>query len=180
MPEAKGHPHALTRAPNGTGRARRCSTRRCGDGGISGSDQAMYLTHGSRAGSVEGFGDRDGRRGARGTEDHREVRGIGDSSESLVGSDPGDISIGPALTILRVASHLTADRTSMSAQSSGDRSLVVSLFSERRERISLTRGELAIPVHELPPFRREGRSRASQLASTLIGGAVGRVVALTI
>ena len=45
----------------------------------------MYLTHGSRAGSVEGFGDRDGRRGARGTEDHREVRGIGDSSESLVG-----------------------------------------------------------------------------------------------
>ena len=46
----------------------------------------MYLTHGSRAGSVEGFGDRDGRRGARGTEDHREVRGIGDSSESLVGS----------------------------------------------------------------------------------------------
>ena len=52
----------------------------------------MYLTHGSRAGSVEGFGDRDGRRGARGTEDHREVRGIGDSSESLVGSDPGDIA----------------------------------------------------------------------------------------
>ena len=51
----------------------------------------MYLTHGSRA-SVEGFGDRDGRRGARGTEDHREVRGIGDSSESLVGSDPGDIA----------------------------------------------------------------------------------------
>ena len=46
----------------------------------------MYLTHGSRAGSVEGFGDRDGRRGARGTEDHREVSGIGDSSESLVGS----------------------------------------------------------------------------------------------
>ena len=46
----------------------------------------MYLTHRSRAGSVEGFGDRDGRRGARGTEDHREVRGIGDSSESLVGS----------------------------------------------------------------------------------------------
>ena len=45
----------------------------------------MYLTHGSRAGSVEGFGDRDGRRGARGTEDHREVGGIGDSSESLVG-----------------------------------------------------------------------------------------------
>ena len=45
----------------------------------------MYLTHGSQA-SVEGFGDRDGRRGARGTEDHREVRGIGDSSESLVGS----------------------------------------------------------------------------------------------
>ena len=45
----------------------------------------MYLTHGSRAGSVEGFGDRHGRRGARGTEDHREVRGIGDSSESLVG-----------------------------------------------------------------------------------------------
>ena len=44
----------------------------------------MYLTHGSQA-SVEGFGDRDGRRGARGTEDHREVRGIGDSSESLVG-----------------------------------------------------------------------------------------------
>ena len=44
----------------------------------------MYLTHGSRA-SVEGFGDRDGRRGARGTEDHREVSGIGDSSESLVG-----------------------------------------------------------------------------------------------
>ena len=35
----------------------------------------MYLTHGSRAGSVEGFGDRAGRRGARGTEDHREVRG---------------------------------------------------------------------------------------------------------
>ena len=52
----------------------------------------MYLTHGSRAGSVEGFGDRDGRRGARGTEDHREVRGIGDSSESLVGSDPGAIA----------------------------------------------------------------------------------------
>ena len=52
----------------------------------------MYLTHGSRAGSVEGFGDRDGRHGARGTEDHREVRGIGDSSESLVGSDPGDIA----------------------------------------------------------------------------------------
>ena len=52
----------------------------------------MYLTHGSRAGSVEGFGDRDGRRGARGTEDHREVSGIGDSSESLVGSDPGDIA----------------------------------------------------------------------------------------
>ena len=52
----------------------------------------MYLTHGSRAGSVEGFGDRDGQRGARGTEDHREVRGIGDSSESLVGSDPGDIA----------------------------------------------------------------------------------------
>ena len=52
----------------------------------------MYLTHGSRAGSVEGFGDRDGRRGARGTQDHREVRGIGDSSESLVGSDPGDIA----------------------------------------------------------------------------------------
>ena len=52
----------------------------------------MYLTHGSRAGSVEGFGDRDGRRGARGTEDHREVSGIGDSSESLVGSDPGDIT----------------------------------------------------------------------------------------
>ena len=52
----------------------------------------MYLTHRSRAGSVEGFGDRDGRRGARGTEDHREVRGIGDSSESLVGSDPGDIA----------------------------------------------------------------------------------------
>ena len=52
----------------------------------------MYLTHGSRAGSVEGFGDRDGRRGAHGTEDHREVRGIGDSSESLVGSDPGDIA----------------------------------------------------------------------------------------
>ena len=52
----------------------------------------MYLTHGSRAGSVEGFADRDGRRGARGTEDHREVRGIGDSSESLVGSDPGDIA----------------------------------------------------------------------------------------
>ena len=51
----------------------------------------MYLTHGSRA-SVEGFGDRDGRRGARGTEDHREVSGIGDSSESLVGSDPGDIA----------------------------------------------------------------------------------------
>ena len=51
----------------------------------------MYLTHGSQA-SVEGFGDRDGRRGARGTEDHREVRGIGDSSESLVGSDPGDIA----------------------------------------------------------------------------------------
>ena len=51
----------------------------------------MYLTHRSRA-SVEGFGDRDGRRGARGTEDHREVRGIGDSSESLVGSDPGDIA----------------------------------------------------------------------------------------
>ena len=47
--KAKGHPHALTRAPNGTGRARRCSTRRCGDGGISGSDQAMYLTPGSRA-----------------------------------------------------------------------------------------------------------------------------------
>ena len=46
----------------------------------------MYLTHRSRAGSVEGFGDRDGRRGARGTQDHREVRGIGDSSESLVGS----------------------------------------------------------------------------------------------
>ena len=45
----------------------------------------MYLTHGSQA-SVEGFGDRDGRRGARGTEDHREVSGIGDSSESLVGS----------------------------------------------------------------------------------------------
>ena len=44
----------------------------------------MYLTHGSRA-SVEGFAHRDGRRGARGTEDHREVRGIGDSSESLVG-----------------------------------------------------------------------------------------------
>ena len=44
----------------------------------------MYLTHGSQA-SVEGFGDRDGRRGARGTEDHREVSGIGDSSESLVG-----------------------------------------------------------------------------------------------
>ena len=41
---------------------------------------------------MEGFGDRDGRRGARGTEDHREVRGIGDSSESLVGSDPGDIA----------------------------------------------------------------------------------------
>ena len=52
----------------------------------------MYLTHGSRAGSVEGFGDRDGRRGARGTEDHREVSGIGDSSESLVGSDPSDIA----------------------------------------------------------------------------------------
>ena len=52
----------------------------------------MYLTHGSRAGSVEGFAHRDGRRGARGTEDHREVRGIGDSSESLVGSDPGDIA----------------------------------------------------------------------------------------
>ena len=52
----------------------------------------MYLTHGSRAGSVEGFGDRHGRRGARGTEDHREVRGIGDSSESLVGSDPGAIA----------------------------------------------------------------------------------------
>ena len=52
----------------------------------------MYLTHGSRAGSVEGFGDRDGRRGARGTEDHREVSGIGDSSESLVGSDSGDIA----------------------------------------------------------------------------------------
>ena len=52
----------------------------------------MYLTHRSRAGSVEGFGDRDGRRGARGTEDHREVRGIGDSSESLVGSDPGAIA----------------------------------------------------------------------------------------
>ena len=52
----------------------------------------MYLTHGSRAGSVEGFGDRDGRRGARGTEDHREVSGIGDSSESLVGSDPGAIA----------------------------------------------------------------------------------------
>ena len=52
----------------------------------------MYLTHGSRASSVEGFGDRDGRRDARGTEDHREVRGIGDSSESLVGSDPGDIA----------------------------------------------------------------------------------------
>ena len=51
----------------------------------------MYLTHVSQA-SVEGFGDRDGRRGARGTEDHREVRGIGDSSESLVGSDPGDIA----------------------------------------------------------------------------------------
>ena len=51
----------------------------------------MYLTHGSRA-SVEGFAHRDGRRGARGTEDHREVRGIGDSSESLVGSDPGDIA----------------------------------------------------------------------------------------
>ena len=46
----------------------------------------MYLTHGSQASSVEGFGDRDGRRGARGTEDHREVSGIGDSSESLVGS----------------------------------------------------------------------------------------------
>ena len=46
----------------------------------------MYLTHGSRAGSVEGFAHRHGRRGARGTEDHREVRGIGDSSESLVGS----------------------------------------------------------------------------------------------
>ena len=52
----------------------------------------MYLTHGSRAGSVEGFAHRHGRRGARGTEDHREVRGIGDSSESLVGSDPGDIA----------------------------------------------------------------------------------------
>ena len=52
----------------------------------------MYLTHGSRAGSVEGFAHRDGRRGARGTEDHREVSGIGDSSESLVGSDPGDIA----------------------------------------------------------------------------------------
>ena len=52
----------------------------------------MYLTHGSRAGSVESFGDRDGRRGARGTEDRREVRGIGDSSDSLVGSDPGDIA----------------------------------------------------------------------------------------
>ena len=52
----------------------------------------MYLTHGSRAGSVEGFGDRDGRRGARGTEDHREVSGIGDSSESLVGSDPSAIA----------------------------------------------------------------------------------------
>ena len=52
----------------------------------------MYLTHGSRAGSVEGFAHHDGRRGARGTEDHREVRGIGDSSESLVGSDPGDIA----------------------------------------------------------------------------------------
>ena len=51
----------------------------------------MYLTHGSRA-SVEGFAHRDGRRGARGTEDHREVSGIGDSSESLVGSDPGDIA----------------------------------------------------------------------------------------
>ena len=44
----------------------------------------MYLTHGSRA-SVEGVAHRDGRRGARGTEDHREVSGIGDSSESLVG-----------------------------------------------------------------------------------------------
>ena len=52
----------------------------------------MYLTHGSRAGSVEGFAHRDGRRGARGPEDHREVSGIGDSSESLVGSDPGDIA----------------------------------------------------------------------------------------
>ena len=51
----------------------------------------MYLTHGSRA-SVEGFAHRDGRRGARGTEDHREVGGIGDSSEPLVGSDPGDIA----------------------------------------------------------------------------------------
>ena len=89
-------------------------------------------------------------------------------------------SIGPAPSILRVAAHLTADRTSMSAQCSSDRSLVASLFSERRERISLTRGELAIPVHELPPFRREGRSAVSQLASTSFRSPVGRFVALSL
>ena len=58
---------------------------------------------------------------------------------------------------------------------------MVPLFSERRERISLTRGELAIPVHDLlPSFGREGRSAVSQLASTLIGVAVLRFVALSL
>ena len=59
----------------------------------------------------------------------------------------------------------------MSAQGSGDRSLVASLFSERSERISLTRGELAYLFMNFLLFVEKEGLR-SQLASTSLWSSV--------